>query len=419
MKPNLLFITLFFITLLVSGQEDHGSHTSGSQNIVTSTVKTVVIRNQGFTFTPKDTTIELGDTIRFSIGGSHDAVQVSMQEWEANGNTPLANGFSVSFGGGKVVLKAEGTYYYVCTPHASLSMKGIIRVKAATTPKSAKVEVKNVGLTFVPAEITIKPGDSVKFTIASSHDVKEVEKGTWDANGNTPLANGFSTPFGGGTVVFKKAGIYYYVCTPHASRGMKGIIRVEDGKPIKVEVKNQGLTFVPADISIKPGDTIKFTLGATHDVKEVSQTTWDAGGNSPLANGFSTPFGGGTVIINKEGLYYYVCTPHAALGMKGIIRVSTGISTAIQPNILKQFAVEAYPSPVNDFMQVKIFSPINVEAGIVVRDLTGRVVKSQKQLLIAGQNKAELVLDQVEAGIYLISIEAAGSSAGVLKIVKE
>ncbi|RPI23044.1 MAG: hypothetical protein EHM61_20725 [Acidobacteria bacterium] len=86
--------------------------------------------------------------------------------------------------------------------------------------------VNDVGFTFNPATVTITAGDSVQWQIASIHNVVEVTEATWNANGNTPKAGGFSTTFGGGTVQFNTPGTYWYVCSPHASAGMKGRVIV-------------------------------------------------------------------------------------------------------------------------------------------------------------------------------------------------
>ncbi len=89
--------------------------------------------------------------------------------------------------------------------------------------------VNSSGTTFTPATITITVGDTVNFSIASSHDATEVSQATWNVNGNTPLSGGFQTPMGGGLVLPAQltVGIHYYVCSPHASMGMKGTVTVQ------------------------------------------------------------------------------------------------------------------------------------------------------------------------------------------------
>lgn len=97
-----------------------------------------------------------------------------------------------------------------------------------TSTFSATIVVTNVGTTFSPADITINVGDSVKFEFTSNiHDAVEVNFDIYTANGNTPNG-GFSVPNGGGTVVFANAGKFYYVCEPHADKGMKGTITVNN-----------------------------------------------------------------------------------------------------------------------------------------------------------------------------------------------
>lgn len=88
--------------------------------------------------------------------------------------------------------------------------------------------INNSGNTFSPSSITINPGDSVRFVIASNHNVLEVSQSTYNSNGTTALSGGFSLPFGGGLVLPSSltVGTHYFVCTPHASMGMKGMIIV-------------------------------------------------------------------------------------------------------------------------------------------------------------------------------------------------
>ena len=90
--------------------------------------------------------------------------------------------------------------------------------------------INNSANTFTPSTITINVGDSVKFVTTSSHDAREVSQITWNANGNTALSAGFQTAFGGGVVLPSQLGVgtHYYVCTPHASLGMKGTIIVQN-----------------------------------------------------------------------------------------------------------------------------------------------------------------------------------------------
>jgi plastocyanin len=116
------YFTLIFISLLTIGITHAVTHT---------------ITNSGYTFVPASISISTGDSINFILENFHNAVQVSKTTWDANGNTSNG-GFSVPYGGGKIKLDTAGVYYYVCQPHASLSMKGTIIVLGPTGIASTK-----------------------------------------------------------------------------------------------------------------------------------------------------------------------------------------------------------------------------------------------------------------------------------------
>jgi plastocyanin len=102
------------------------------------------INNSGFTFSPPNITILDGDSIRFVIGGSHDAREVSQATYQANGNTALPGGFQTNFGGG-LLLPSQlpvGIHYYVCTPHAGFGMKGAIEVIGSTGIKPTPDDIQ-------------------------------------------------------------------------------------------------------------------------------------------------------------------------------------------------------------------------------------------------------------------------------------
>ena len=82
-----------------------------------------------------------------------------------------------------------------------------------------------------------------------------------------------------------------------------------------------GFTFTPDSVNIIQGDTVVWTLSGSHDVVEVDLATWSAPTTNTPNGGFSTPFGGGMVVFNTIGDFYYVCTPHASLGMRGYVSV--------------------------------------------------------------------------------------------------
>lgn len=88
---------------------------------------TWTVTNSGNSFTPDLITITQGDTVLFQLQGSHNAQEVDVNTYNSNGNSPII-GFQTNFGGGQVTGLTVGTHYYVCSPHASMGMKGRIIV---------------------------------------------------------------------------------------------------------------------------------------------------------------------------------------------------------------------------------------------------------------------------------------------------
>lgn len=108
-------------------------------------------------------------------------------------------------------------------------------VLTATLGFSTTNYIYNLGNSFAPDTITITVGDSVFFDLSSSHNAIEVSQTTWNSNGNSTLSGGFQTSYGGGLVLpsHLALGTHYYVCAPHASMGMKGVIIVQSCIPAK------------------------------------------------------------------------------------------------------------------------------------------------------------------------------------------
>ena len=69
-------------------------------------------------FSPLLLNCNVGDTIFFELGPTHNAIEVSQENYNANNPTPLTNGFQFNYGeSGFYIVNESKTYYYVCTPH--------------------------------------------------------------------------------------------------------------------------------------------------------------------------------------------------------------------------------------------------------------------------------------------------------------
>jgi len=99
------------------------------------------IVNVGLTFSPAAVNITQNDVITFTLASFHDAVEVSADTWNANGNTPII-GFQLPFGGGTVLgsTLSLGIHYFVCEPHAMFGMKGMITVEPVLAVPDLKTQ---------------------------------------------------------------------------------------------------------------------------------------------------------------------------------------------------------------------------------------------------------------------------------------
>ncbi|HLP04410.1 MAG TPA: T9SS type A sorting domain-containing protein [Paludibacter sp.] len=175
------------------------------------------------------------------------------------------------------------------------------------------------------------------------------------------------------------------------------------------QISASGFTFSPSTITIQEGDNVDFILPTSHDAVEVSLSTWDANGNSPIV-GFSVPFGGGMVNASALtiGTHYYVCEPHASMGMKGQIIVvpATGLKD------LPASGFEFYPNPVVNDFKVKIELAESMPFEISLFDLQGKqLTVFQSGIQASGLFERQFSLGaNTVAGVYLLKIRMGDKS---------
>jgi plastocyanin len=174
-------------------------------------------------------------------------------------------------------------------------------------------------------------------------------------------------------------------------------------------ITNVGNSFSPSTITISEGDTVVFQLSNDHNVVEVSEATWNANGTTALVGGFQTGFGGGTVLPGQlgAGTHYYVCTPHAGVGMKGSIVVE--VATSLTENRVQPI-VSLYPNPATDQLWVEseiTGSPYHIF------DLAGKAMLSGT--LTESVSKIDIV--HLSAGVYFFQI--GNQNVEKLKFIKK
>jgi plastocyanin len=174
-------------------------------------------------------------------------------------------------------------------------------------------------------------------------------------------------------------------------------------------ITNSGFTFSPDSITITLGDSVNFTLESMHNAQEVTLATWQANGNTLISGGFQTAAGGGLVGPDKltVGVHYFVCFPHASIGMKGRIYVTTSTGLA---SINQNAAFTLYPNPfVNS---VTIDAPSCEGSLFILRDLNGKEVSNG----IIQPQGSKVDFGGISPGIYILTI---GDDRKGVKVVKQ
>jgi plastocyanin len=129
--------------------------------------------------------------------------------------------------------------------------------------------------------------------------------------------------------------------TPAAAPGAPGAVAKVPATGATVDVKmigdDKGYRFEPADIKIKSGDAVRYTMvsGGPHNVSFDPATITDASSKAQLDANMDNKMSelSSPMLMNpneqytisfggvKPGTYPFHCTPHLAMGMKGTITV--------------------------------------------------------------------------------------------------
>jgi plastocyanin len=171
-------------------------------------------------------------------------------------------------------------------------------------------------------------------------------------------------------------------------------------------VTNSNFSFTPATITIQNGDSVRFTIANIHTVVEVSQATWNNNDNDPLSGGFQLGSGGGLVLPADltPGTHWYVCGPHASMGMKGIIIVESTTGTE-EPPVGLGFLMS--PNPANDLVKISwTAAPSSKQYQIDILDINGKTVYTTKDVVNDGINQhVQINLSSYPEGTYIVRLQ--------------
>ena len=173
-------------------------------------------------------------------------------------------------------------------------------------------------------------------------------------------------------------------------------------------ITNSGFTFSPSSITINLGDTVNFVVSSIHFPRQVSQSTWDANGNTSNG-GFDLPAGGGTVILTQTGICYYVCVPHASMGMKGTITVNsaTDVKSISETTPNNFILMQNYPNPFNPSTIISYSVPKSSFVTIKVYDALGRELETLVDgVKTPGNYKINFNMGNLASGVYFYELKS-------------
>jgi plastocyanin len=204
------------------------------------------------------------------------------------------------------------------------AVAGLAAGLVAGTALGAEITVTQQGVTFVPQTVRAYPGDVIRWVYTGgTHTVTSGADCTPDGLFNAELTVK-STEFSW-TVPASAAGTTVpYFCEPHCIFFQTGSIEV--GR--EHVVTQQSLTFVPANITVSPGDRIRWVRTAgNHTVTSGAGCAADGLFDGPLT--LASPEFSWVVPASAAGQTIpYYCAPHCFFSMVGTITVQGAANPA-------------------------------------------------------------------------------------------
>jgi hypothetical protein len=137
---------------------------------------------------------------------------------------------------------------------------------------------------------------------------------------------------------------------------------------------------------------------------------------------FSTPFtpAYANMFMNNEMYVNFYTSQNPAGEVRGNIMQGgyCFITTDVAANTLGSDWI-IYPMPASMSATVSFTADAYANASLEVNDLSGRTVKTQSLIVIAGENKSDIDVSDLAPGMYLVNISAPGSGAYTGKLLKQ
>jgi plastocyanin len=134
------------------------------------------ITTSGFSYSPDNLSVNVGDVITISASNTHPLVQVDKETWGSNGSTPSQNGWGVKTSDYSFTAETEDTIYYVCQNHVGMGMKGMIIVSNTTS-------VSNLSNMENDIEVYPNPVNDVMF-VSAINDIYPFDLAIYSMSGS-------------------------------------------------------------------------------------------------------------------------------------------------------------------------------------------------------------------------------------------
>lgn len=184
-----------------------------------------------------------------------------------------------------------------------------------------------------------------------------------------------------------------------------------------------GNAFSPALLTIELGDTITFNLNSPHTALEVDKTNWEDN-NAKSNGGFHQISKSSILVLTDTGMHYYICEPHASIGMKGRIQVnssSSGTGTSIiNSNYFQN--IKLYPTYISDVLNLELDLTASADVRVELINIEGKNVFTfiDNKMFLSGLYKNSFnISHKITRGIYFIRTNINGTYQSVQKVVIE
>jgi plastocyanin len=165
----------------------------------------------------------------------------------------------------------------------------------------------------------------------------------------------------------------------------------------------RGLDFyyLPDTLWMQPGDSVHFQTAGIHDMVQTDSAYWAIG--QAIGNGgFHTTIGADTTfVIDTAGTYYFVCSPHGIVGMRGVLIVDGTLGLEHVAN--GHDRLRLYPVPATDHLYVLV----NDAAIASIMDIHGRSVGAFLSMDI-GWNRIDI--SRLDPGQYVVLLRRSNGT---------